>query len=317
MPFATPMPIRLRDIAASFAALLLSGAALASTPTPAAQANLLAVEHGARVIDFSSEYGGWEASSVTPSLERLREPGVGIEDFVWCTADDAPFPHWVLVELKARRWVTTLVFNNALKDEPAYPGISARHIEIWGSADSPAKLRKIAAFELERNKTGQSVQIDPVELRWLKFNITSNWGHPTWTEMNAAAAYDDGSRPADFATALKATGKADLYGLYFDFGSATLRAESRPTLEKILAFHRANPHSSLQIEGHTDTIGGSAANKDLSLRRARAVVAELERLGVPAGRLRASGFGAEQPVADNGSEAGRAKNRRVTVRLAS
>lgn len=278
-------------------------------------ANLLTQENGARVIGFSSEYGGWEARNMVPSQARLREPGIAIEDFVWCTADGAPFPHWVLFELKEKQWLTTFVFNNALKEEPAYPGISARQIEIWVGTDSSRNLRKVASFQLERNKRGQSVQVEPVQARWIKFNITSNWGHPTWTEMNASAAYDDGSRPVDLARALTTNGKADIYGIYFDFASAALRPESHKALSEILAFHRAAPSQKLMIEGHTDNVGSSQANTDLSLKRARAVIAALVKMGATASAFEAAGLGASQPVARNDSENGRAKNRRVTVRL--
>lgn len=279
-------------------------------------ANLLVEEQGVRILGHSSSYGGWDVSNMVPSLARLQEPGVTVEDFIWCTADGAPFPHWVLFELKQAQWLTTLVFNNALKEEPAYPGISARDIEVWVGEESAERLRKVAAFRLERNKSGQSVQIEPVQARWLKFVITSNWGHPTWTEMNASAVYDDGSRPAQFAAELKAGGKVDVYGIYFDFNSATLRAESRRALEEIVAFHRAYPTQSLVIEGHTDDVGSAQSNLALSQRRAQAVVAELVRMGASAGSIEASGHGAAQPVASNASAAGRAKNRRVTVRLA-
>lgn len=277
--------------------------------------NLLTQESGARVVGHSSEFGGWEAANMVPSLARLREPGVEIQDFIWCTADNAPFPHWVLFELKAKQWLTTFVFNNALKEEAAYPGISARQLEVWVGMDAANKLKKVAAFELERNKTGQAVRIEPVQARWVKFVITRNWGHPTWTEMNASAALDDGSRPANFAAELKKHGKVDLYGIYFDFGSARLRAESRPALEEIARFHKANPLQTLIIEGHTDNVGARKYNQDLSMQRARAVISELEKMGASTMRFQAVGYGSDQPIAGNATESGRAKNRRVTVRL--
>ncbi len=278
-------------------------------------ANLLVEERGVRIIGHSSSYGGWDVTNMVPSLARLQEPGVALEDFVWCTADGAPFPHWVLFELQQSQWLTTFVFNNALKEEPAYPGISARDIEIWAGNGGAERLHKVAAFRLERNKNGQSVQIAPVQARWIKFVITSNWGHPTWTELNASAAYDDGGRPANLSAALKQNGKVDIYGIYFDFNSAALRAESRSALDEILAFHRANPQQAIVIEGHTDNVGGSEYNVALSQRRAQAVVAELLRMGARAARFQAVGYGAAQPVTDNDSDAGRARNRRVTVRL--
>jgi outer membrane protein OmpA-like peptidoglycan-associated protein len=290
------------------------GAASAAAATQG-DANLLVAERGVKVVSFSSEFGGWDAANMLPSLARLAEPGVTLEDFVWCTADDAPFPHWILFELAEPQWLTTFIFNNALKEEAAYPGISARDLEIWAGNEAPDSLRKVAAFRLERNKNGQSVQIEPLQARWIKFVITGNWGHPTWTELNATAAYDDGSRPADLAAALEAQGKVDLYGIYFDFNSAELRPESGPVLEEILAYHRANPQRMLVIEGHTDNRGGSDYNLGLSRRRAAAVVEALSRMGGQTARFDALGLGESQPVANNQSAQGRARNRRVTLRL--
>jgi outer membrane protein OmpA-like peptidoglycan-associated protein len=69
----------------------------------------------------------------------------------------------------------------------------------------------------------------------------------------------------------------------------------------------------LRVEGHTDNQGSAAANQSLSEKRAQAVVAWLSAHDVPAGRLTAKGLGQAQPVADNSTEDGRAKNRRVEL----
>jgi len=278
-----------------------------------ASSNLLVAERGVRVAGASSSQDGLMAEAMVPSLARLAEPGVTPEDFYWCTADNAPFPHWVLLELKAPQWLTTLVFNTAVKDEPAYPGISARGVEVWAGTDSAEQLQRVASFELERGRARQAVRLAPLQARWLKLVVTSNWGHGVWTELNATAAYDDGSRPAALATALDQTGRVDLYGLYFDFGRATLRAESDPVLAQVMAWHRAHPTAGLRIEGHTDSVGSASANDALSLARARAVVDALVARGADRRLLTAVGHGARQPVASNDDDRGRARNRRVTV----
>jgi len=133
--------------------------------------------------------------------------------------------------------------------------------------------------------------------------------------MNASAAYDDGSRPANFSAELKQHGNVDLYGIYFDFASANLRAESQPTLKQIVDFLRDNKSQKLVIEGHTDNIGNKNANIALSHRRAQSVIAEIGRMGGDVSRLSAAGYGSDRPVSDNTSDAGRALNRRVTARL--
>ena len=257
---------------------------------------------GARVVAFSSEFGaGWVAANLAPADDQLRPDGRPVADLVWSSGSNAPFPHWV-------------VFNIALSDEPDHPGISARALELW-VGDRAEALRKVAAFELARNQDGQAVAIEPVQARFVRFTVRSNWGHPWYTELGASVAFDDGRRPGDLASALRTSGRADLYGIYFDFGSATLRAESAPALAQILAFHRAHPQQKLTIEGHTDNVGSEAVNAELSAKRAAAVVAELVKQGAAARLLTPVGRGAAQPVAPNTSDAGRARNRRVTVVL--
>ncbi|MDF2180350.1 OmpA family protein [Aliiglaciecola sp. CAU 1673] len=282
-----------------------------------AEVNLLTLENGARVTSFSSEYGGWGAESMVPSLQQLAEPGIELENFVWCSADNAPFPHWVVIEFSEPKWVTTLVFSNALQEEAAYPGISARNVEVWAGLEDQEKLQRVASFALERNKSGQGVQILPQQLRFLKLVILDNYGHPVWTEMNAMAAFDDGTRPASLGELLGSNQIVQLYGLYFDFASATLRHESQPTLLELVTYLKAHPGQAIEIEGHTDSVGSEEVNLALSERRAAAVVSALVQLGISAQQLTSQGYGEQQPLADNDSPEGRAKNRRVSVRVVS
>jgi outer membrane protein OmpA-like peptidoglycan-associated protein len=105
-----------------------------------------------------------------------------------------------------------------------------------------------------------------------------------------------------------------LYGVHFDFNKATLRPDSEPVLEKVLALLKARADLKLEVQGHTDNVGGDEFNQKLSEARADTVSAWLRAKGVTAARLTAHGYGMRQPVADNGSEAGRAKNRRVELK---
>lgn len=84
-------------------------------------------------------------------------------------------------------------------------------------------------------------------------------------------------------------------------------------LHTIADVMKKNPEWSLTVEGHTDNIGGAAANQDLSARRAAAVRAALIPLGVAETRLVTSGFGSSVPRDTNATLAGRARNRRVEL----
>ncbi len=113
---------------------------------------------------------------------------------------------------------------------------------------------------------------------------------------------------------LISAGRAALYGVSFDTGSATLRPESQPTLAEIARLLGNKPELKLYVVGHTDDVGEMKANLDLSWRRAEAVVQALvSQYKVDPGRLTAEGVGPLAPVAPNTSEQGRALNRRVEL----
>ena len=103
-----------------------------------------------------------------------------------------------------------------------------------------------------------------------------------------------------------------LAGNSFATGSANLTASAVNSLNKLAAILRSG-QGNIRIDGFTDNKGTDAANIALSQRRAEAVIVALRAGGLSAMRLRASGKGKTQPVADNGSEAGRARNRRVEI----
>lgn len=104
-----------------------------------------------------------------------------------------------------------------------------------------------------------------------------------------------------------------LYGINFDFNKATLRPDSDPTLQKVLALLKSRADLKLEVQGHTDNVGSDDYNLKLSDARASSVVAWLVSKGIAADRLTAHGYGMRMPIADNGSDEGRAKNRRVEL----
>jgi outer membrane protein OmpA-like peptidoglycan-associated protein len=112
---------------------------------------------------------------------------------------------------------------------------------------------------------------------------------------------------------LKSEGRARLYGILFDTDSDHLKAESKPTLDALIAAARTQPAWSFGIEGYTDNAGGDTHNQALSEKRALSVKAYLVAAGVDAGRLSTQGFGASHPVSSNDTELGRSQNRRVEV----
>jgi len=117
---------------------------------------------------------------------------------------------------------------------------------------------------------------------------------------------------SDMLDALNRDGRIALY-INFDTGKSTIKPESSPIIEQIVQLFTLNPGLTISVEGHTDNVGNPKSNKTLSDDRAKAVVTAIVTHGVDAKRLSAVGYGQDRPVADNRTEEGRSKNRRVEL----
>lgn len=111
---------------------------------------------------------------------------------------------------------------------------------------------------------------------------------------------------------IDANGKVALQ-VNFATDETDILPDSQLQIAQVVQLLKEEPSLHLDVNGHTDNTGDAAHNQSLSEGRAKAVVAALEALGIDAKRLSAHGHGASQPVADNGSEEGKAKNRRVEL----
>lgn len=112
--------------------------------------------------------------------------------------------------------------------------------------------------------------------------------------------------------ALQKDGFVTLY-IDFDTNKADVKSGSLPQIRQVAAMLKTQQGLDVSIEGHTDSQGTPAANKTLSLNRAKSVVALIAAEGIEAERLSAQGWGQEKPIADNRTEDGRARNRRVEI----
>lgn len=155
--------------------------------------------------------------------------------------------------------------------------------------------------------------------------ITAHKGN-TWVLLESHGAYYYQTIVAEKAMTQEVTADASslsdeinksghvaVYGIHFDTGKAVILPDSENILGEIAKLLQQSPDLKLSVEGHTDNQGNAAANQALSEKRAQAVVAWLNAHGVAAGRLAAKGLGQTKPIADNGTEDGRAKNRRVEL----
>lgn len=101
------------------------------------------------------------------------------------------------------------------------------------------------------------------------------------------------------------------YDITFDVNKSDIKSESMNEINRIKSLMDQNPELKYEVQGHTDSTGSPDANQKLSEKRAQAIVDKLVELGIDRSRLTAVGKGQFAPIADNSTEEGRAKNRRV------
>lgn len=165
---------------------------------------------------------------------------------------------------------------------------------------------------LSFNKRACKIYVDGVRV----VNIP-NMQRPTsmWIWSNNNQAYFKNFRIAKGAVPLYdrmvSDGKFITYGITFDIGKSTIKPESMGEINRIVKLMSENPELKFSVEGHTDNTGSATNNQSLSEARSQAIVDKLVEMGVDAGRLTAVGKGQNNPIADNSTDEGRAKNRRV------
>lgn len=144
----------------------------------------------------------------------------------------------------------------------------------------------------------------------IEFSVPGQARNPVYiSSIRVDYGVDD---PVEVAEAFATKGEYTTRSIFFDFNSATLRAESTPELERVqkMVEDYGRP---VVIAGHTDAIGSDDYNMDLSAQRAAAVKAYLVESGVDADLIDTAGKGETEPVGDNETDEGRQANRRVVI----
>jgi OOP family OmpA-OmpF porin len=152
--------------------------------------------------------------------------------------------------------------------------------------------------------------------QWLSVQTGMFNEFPIYTQSGVlvkAMAQEMSASAQAMSDAIAKSGRLDVYGITFATGQAAITPASDQVLSDLLAVLVANADWRLRIEGHTDNVGDKAANLKLSNARAAAVAAWLTGKGIDAARLSVAGLGDTQPVADNATEDGKARNRRVVL----
>jgi len=149
---------------------------------------------------------------------------------------------------------------------------------------------------------------------WIFFQINSGNSYQETFVTETALTQDVVANAAEMSTGINSTGHTVVNGILFDTGKADVKAESAAALDEVVKLLQQNASIKLYVVGHTDNVGGLAANLDLSKRRAAAVVQAIVAKYPAAGaRLASFGDGPYAPISSNDSEDGRALNRRVEL----
>jgi len=158
-----------------------------------------------------------------------------------------------------------------------------------------------------------SMLIPPAQKYKVKYKIFTEVPSDLLLDMPSAAG------PYTFEYTLTVTPPKTftLDNVFFDSGKSTLRAESNKELNELAEYMNLKKTLVIEIAGHTDNVGAAEANQKLSEDRANAVKDYLQKKGITPERVMAKGYGDTQPTADNGTAAGKQKNRRTEVRIIS
>ncbi len=202
------------------------------------------------------------------------------------------------------------------KEGPAEMVASGSLVRSYSYVDGVSNLMFLALYKPALVKAGwdiinESNSADAVLLAHYSKNSRNIWAYLHNADGYVISVADLGT--VDLNAGLKNSCHVALYGVLFDFNKSTLQAASDPVLQKVADILLKDPALKVEVQGHTDTVGSDAYNRTLSEERARTVMDWLVKHGTPAARLTAQGYGKTRPVADNGTDEGRAKNRRVEI----
>ena len=316
---------------------VLTTGGLAKTPTTDLGSRFLSLIFGDRLASVASalaEYAGLRSSTVSSLLglasplvmsvlgDRVRKDGLdahGLASLLGSQRDGilaaAPttlsgltglhMPRSVPIEAVPREstWGAPRAWLGA-----ALAGLAL--LGLWAWAHRPGTEQ--VALNPPVGQTASLSVTDLPDAALYKFRLPNNFAlsaPATGIEKQLVVFIQDPSKNVEPATWF------NFDRLLFETNSANLKPESKEQLQNVAEILKAYPNVKVKVGGYTDNTGDPGANQKLSQDRATAVFTELVTLGVPAQRMSAEGYGQQYPVADNGTESGRAQNRRIALRV--
>ena len=184
-----------------------------------------------------------------------------------------------------------------------------------GSLDMKEKIDSWSHLSVSFNKRAFKAYINGVRvvnLPSMAVPVRLNLNRTGWADHRCAITnFRIAKGAVPLYDRLASEGKIISYGITFDVGKSTIKPESMTEINRIAQLMKDNPDVKFSVEGHTDNTGNAASNQTLSEARSTAVMDKLVEMGISKDRLKSAGKGQTKPIADNSTDEGRAKNRRV------
>lgn len=257
-----------------------------------------------------------EVKAFTPAL-TLTAPAATPEKI----AEDKPFPF--LTPPRGAQAGSVDVDNGPLyvtfKDEEQPTMVASGSVrKDYHDIAALSNLQFVLEYNAALTKAGWTIVAQSQGINQSDATITAHYaknGRDIWSYMHFGGTELSISvgEAGDLAAALKKDCHVPIYGITFDFNKTTIRPDSDGALQRIVTLLQGDAPLKIEVQGHTDNVGGDDYNVKLSQGRADAVKAWLVAHAIGADRITTRGYGRAQPIADNGSDEGRAKNRRVEI----
>lgn len=276
--------LRLTQLLAAAAFVLATQAAIAGDDVKGSKDHPLLTRYpDSRITDYEKNFNS-VTFKVSKTEEKAVEGQATIIKYFYKSADDQPSPLQII-----RNYQNAV---KAIKGEVVFE-------RLPGENDPGETTLKVAA-------SGKDI--------WIKVE-PDIWSAPTQSYRLSIVEVEAMAQVISANAMLDALNNEGFIALYinFDTNKSDLKADGEATVKEIVAMLKAAPDLKLSIEGHTDNVGTPAANQKLSEARAKAVMDAVVKAGIAKDRLSSKGLGQTTPIADNRSDEGKAKNRRVEL----
>lgn len=312
--FSFPQPTKARYVKVRFLSnydgtymeageIQVMGKLLPEAPPATAYSSVAVAAKGAKIEKFTSQYDEttWAAGNLLKDDGELQWAGKSKES------------QEVIIALPEVTDITDIAINNSSKESP---DTWAKDVEVEVSSTFSYK-GFTPAGKISMPQIGDLHTISlpaPMPAKYIKVLFRTNYGGSYMETARIRVYKTEATGKKALAQELEQTGRAVVYEIRFGSNSAEILPGSETILGQIAGTLQEHPKLELIIEGHTDNVGGSDVNLALSRNRAKAVRQWLvDKGGISEGRMTTVGQGASRPIADNSTEEGKAKNRRVEL----